>query len=85
MYSLAELSLTGILGQIRVKYRQEFWEMTIKIYLRRYGGNWKVGVEMPCVQSKIHSDYDSAVSIADLDLEDGKLRKMRASPPYVHG
>ena len=26
-----ELSLTGILGQIRIKYWKEFWEMTIKI------------------------------------------------------
>ena len=45
----------------------------------------KVGVEMPYVQSRIHSDYDSAVSIADWDLEDGELRKMLASPLYIHG
>ena len=43
----------------------------------------KVSVEMPHVQSKIHSDYDSAESIADSDLEDGELRKMLASPLYV--
>ena len=40
---------------------------------------------MPYVQSRIHSDYDSAASIADSDLEYGKLRKMQASPLYVHG
>ena len=42
-------------------------------------------VEMSYVQSRIHSDYDSAESIADWDLEDGELRKMLASPLYVHG
>ena len=26
-----ELSLTGILGQIRIKYQKEFWEMTFQI------------------------------------------------------
>ena len=38
----------------------------------------KVGVEMSCIQSQMHSDYDSAESIADSDLEDGELRKMVA-------
>ena len=37
------------------------------------------------VQSRIHSDYDSAESNTDSDLEDGELRKMLASPLYVHG
>ena len=36
-------------------------------------------------QSLIRSDYDSAESIADLDLEDEQSRKMLASPLYVHG
>ena len=45
----------------------------------------KVGVEMPYVQSRIHSDCDSVESIADSDLEDEELRKMLASPLYVHG
>ena len=40
----------------------------------------KVGVKMPFVQSRIHSDCDSAESIADSDLEYGVLRKMLASP-----
>ena len=44
-----------------------------------------VGVEMFHVQSQVHSDYDSAESIADSDLEDGKLRKMLASPLYIRG
>ena len=35
----------------------------------------KVGVEMSYLQSQMHSDYDSAESIADSDLEDGELRK----------
>ena len=45
----------------------------------------KVGVEMPCVQSRIHADYDSAESVAGSDLEDGELPKMLASALYVHG
>ena len=40
----------------------------------------KVGAEMSYLQSQMHSDYDSAESIADSDLEDGELRKMLASP-----
>ena len=31
-------------------------------------------VDRPYVQSRIHSDYDSAESIADSDLGDGELR-----------
>ena len=40
----------------------------------------KVGAEMSDIDSQMHSDYDSAESIADSDLEDGELRKMLASP-----
>ena len=40
---------------------------------------------MPYVQSRIHSDYDSAESIADSDLEDGDFRNMLASPLYAYG
>ena len=39
----------------------------------------KVGAEMSCIQSRMHSDHDSADSIADSDLEDGELRKMLPS------
>ena len=45
----------------------------------------KVGVDMPYVQSRIRSDYHSAGCTADSDLEDVELRKMLASPLYVHG
>ena len=47
----------------------------------------KVGVEMPFIyiQSPMHSDYDSAESIADSDLEDEQLRKMLASPLFTQG
>ena len=41
-------------------------------------------VDMPSVQSRIHSDFDSAESTADSDLEDGELRKMLASL-YAYG
>ena len=34
-------------------------------------------------QSQMHSEYDSAESIADSDLADGELRKMLASPLYL--
>ena len=40
----------------------------------------KVGVEMSYIHSQMHSDYDSAESIADSDFEDGELRKLLASP-----
>ena len=41
----------------------------------------KIGVKLLSYnQSLVHSDYDSAESIADSDLEDEQLRKMLASP-----
>ena len=43
----------------------------------------KVGAETSYLQSQMHSDYDSAESIADSDLEDGELRKMLSSPLYM--
>ena len=43
------------------------------------------GADMAYVQSRMHSDYDSVESIADLNLEDGELRKMLASPLYERG
>ena len=43
----------------------------------------KVGAETSCLQSQMHSDYDSAESSADSYLEDGGLRKMLASPLYL--
>ena len=35
----------------------------------------KVGAETSFLQSQMHSDHDSAESIADSDLEDGESRK----------
>ena len=43
----------------------------------------KVGADVSDFQSQMHSEYDSAESIADSDLEDGELRKMLASPLYL--
>ena len=43
----------------------------------------KVGVEMSYIQSQMHSEQDSAESIADSDLEDEELRKMLASTPCI--
>ena len=40
----------------------------------------KVGAETSYLLSQMNSDYDSAESIADSDLEDGEQRKMLASP-----
>ena len=42
----------------------------------------KVGAETSYFQSQMHSDYDTAETIADSDVEDGELRKMLASPLY---
>ena len=38
--------------------------------------------ETSYIQTQMHSDYDSAESIADSDLEDGELRKMLTLPLY---
>ena len=43
----------------------------------------KVGADVSYFQSQMHSEYYSAESIADSDLEDGELRKMLASPLYL--
>ena len=40
----------------------------------------KFGAGMSYIQSQMHSDRDSAESIADSDPEDGELRKILASP-----
>ena len=74
--------------------RQESWTDPYQTQERIMGNNYqnpisenmgefgKVGVEMSYVQSQIHSDYDSAESIADSYLEDGELRKISTSPSY---
>ena len=43
----------------------------------------KVGADVSYFQSQMHSEYDSAESIADSELEDGELRKMLVSPLYL--
>ena len=78
--------------------RQEYWDRSVSNTRKNTGrptinipsqkkrrrlGNFDV--DMPYVQSRIHSDFDSAESIADSDLEDGELRKMLASPLYASG
>ena len=40
----------------------------------------KFGAGVSYFQSQMHSEYDSAESIADSDLEGGELRKMLVSP-----
>ena len=77
--SLEELSLTGILGQIRIERRKELWEITTEIQSPKIWMNLEKLVSR-CPTSSQRSDYDSAESIADSDLEDGELRKMLASP-----
>ena len=72
------------MGRIRIKYRKDLRETISKILstedMDEFG---KVGAEMSYIQSQTYSDYDSAESIADSDLEDGELRKMLASPLYL--
>ena len=43
-------------------------------------GFGKVGAEKSFFRSQMHSDYDSAESIAESDLEDGELRRIATSP-----
>ena len=77
IYSLEELNLTGILGQIRIEYQKEFLgDHYQKPFTEDTDEFGQVGVENSYVQSQIHSDYDSAESTEDSDLEDGELRKM---------
>ena len=43
----------------------------------------KIGADVSYFHTEMHSDCDSAESIADSDFEDGDLRKMLASPLYL--
>ena len=43
----------------------------------------KVCAGTSCLQSQMHSDCDSAETIADSDVEDGEIRKMLASRLYM--
>ena len=74
-----ELSSTETLEQIRIKSTKDLWE----VLSREMEEFRKVGADVSYFQSQMHSEYDSAESIADSDLEDGERRKMLASPLYL--
>ena len=65
------------LGTDSCQTQERFMRNSLTEDMNEFG---KVGAETSYLQSQMHSDYDSAESIADLDLEDGELRKMLASP-----
>ena len=73
--SREQLSLTRILGQIRINYRKDQQEAISKILSPKTWMNLVKLVPMSYIQSQMHSDYDSTESIADSDLEDGELKK----------
>ena len=81
--SSEELSLPGIFGQIRIKYRKDLSEKITKILSPKMWRDLEKLAEKSYIQSQMHSDYDSAESIAESDLEDGELRKMVTSPLYM--
>ena len=66
--------------QIQARFTRSNFPKHITEDMDEFG---KAGVETSYFQSQMHSDYDSAESIADSDLEDGELRKMLASPLYM--
>ena len=66
--------------QIQERFMRNNFQNPITEDVDEFG---KVGAKMSYIQSQTHSDYDSAGSIADSDLEDGQLRKMLASPLYM--
>ena len=80
-----ELSLTGILGQIRIKCKKDLRNSYQNPVAEDMDEIGKVGAEMSYIQSQMHSDYDSAESTADSDVEDGGLRTLMASPLYIQG
>ena len=53
--------------QIQERFMRKKYQNPITEDLDEFG---KVGAETSYIQSQIHSDFDSAESIADLDLED---------------
>ena len=75
------IELDRILGtdpyQIQAIFMRNRYQNPIAEDVDEFG---KDGAEMSYLQSQMYSDYDSAESIADSDLEDGELRKMLASP-----
>ena len=71
-----ELSLTENRGTDPNQIPERFMRNSVPEDMNEFG---KVGAQMSCLQSQMHSDYDSAESIADSDLEDGKQQRMLAS------
>ena len=66
------IELDRNLGTDPYQHQERFMRNSISEDTDEFG---KVGAETSHLQSQIHSDYDSAESIADSDLEDGELRK----------
>ena len=73
------IELDRNLGTDPYQIQERFMRNSLNEDMDEFG---KVGAEVFYNQSLIHSDYDSAESIADSDLEDGELRKMLASPLF---
>ena len=59
--------------QVQERFMGDIFQNPIAEDVEGFG---KVAAEKFYIQSLMHSDYDSAESIANSDLEDGKLRKM---------
>ena len=73
--NLEELSWTEILGQIRVKYQKEFWEI-IKILSQKIRRK---------LENLMSTCPTSNQGYTRTDLEDGELQKMLALPLYAYG
>ena len=74
------IELDKNLGTDPYQLQGRFMRRSITDYMDELG---KVGAETSYLLSQTHSDYDSAESIADSDLEDGEQRKMHASPLHM--
>ena len=68
----------------RIELQRNFWTDPYQIHEKFVRSSLtgdmkefrKVGADMSYFQSQMHSEYNSAESIADSDLEDGELRKI---------
>ena len=63
--------------QVQDRFMRKNYQNPIAEDVDEFG---KVGADVSYLQSQMRSDYDSAESITDSDLEDEELRKMLASP-----
>ena len=66
--------------QIQERFVRENHQNPIADDVEGFG---KVGTEKSYIQSQMHSDFDSAESTAESDLEDGESRKKVTSPLYM--